>query len=274
MPRLDPAPSRFTSWFLRAFFATTVFVAETFAGDPAWKATGTLPAEEAFQAAAADEQSVYAIANRVVARYDRESGERVALSQGEAEHLNSGFLWEGTLYCAHSNYPKTPESSQIIKLDLDSMVLSPFQDFGESPHGSLTWAVRDADHWWCNFARYGEANAGTVLVKFDQDWNEQGTWTYPPEVLEKLGRYSISGGLWRGNKLLVTGHDDPVLFRLRLPEHGDVLESLGEIPAPFTGQGIAEDPKTGGMVGINRKARQVVFASLSLDQPSDADSED
>jgi hypothetical protein len=66
-----------------------------------WKQTAVLAAPEAFQAAAADDKHVYAITNDRVARYDRASGLRLAASIGEAKHLNSGFLWEGKLYCAH-----------------------------------------------------------------------------------------------------------------------------------------------------------------------------
>ena len=225
----------------------------------AWSSTAILAAPEANQAAAADEKHVYAITNALVAKYDRLTGERVAVSTGEAQHLNSGFLWEGKLYCAHSNYPKTPELSEIKVLDLESMRLSTFKEFGNFG-GSLTWAVRHDGHWWCNFARYGAENQGTFLVKFDAEWKESGRWTYPPELIGKLGQYSLSGGVWRGKFLLATGHDDPLLFQLRLPSHGTVLEVVDTQAVPFTGQGFAADPKTGGLVGINRSKRQVVFA--------------
>ncbi|MFG0333040.1 MAG: alpha/beta hydrolase family protein [Maioricimonas sp. JB049] len=187
-----------------------------------WVETGTLPAPEAFQAAAADERFVYAIANRQVAKYDRSTRQRVAVSTGEAKHLNSGFFHEGTLYCAHSNYPQTPEQSQVKVLDVDTMELSTAHDFGDYG-GSLTWVLRRDGHWWCNFARYGEQNGETFFAKFDDDWNELARWTYPAEVIAQLGRYSLSGGIHDGNELLVTGHDDPILFRLRLPEEGSVL---------------------------------------------------
>ena len=39
----------------------------------------------------------------------------------DAKHLNSGFFHDGKLYCAHSNYPKLPESSQLMVLDPDTM---------------------------------------------------------------------------------------------------------------------------------------------------------
>ena len=226
-----------------------------------WRETGTLAAPEAFQAAAADEHHIYAIASAKIAKYDRKTGQRLAESTGDAQHLNSGFLWQGKLYAAHSNYPRTPEQSEIKVLDPDSMRLATFKDFGNFG-GSLTWAVRHEGHWWCNFARYGSDNGETFLVKFADDWRELGRWTYPPEVIRELGRNSLSGGLWRDDTLLVTGHDDPVLFRLQLPDEGTVLRLIGKPAIPFSGQGFADDPLTGGLVGIRRAKRQVVFAEL------------
>ena len=122
-----------------------------------WVATETLAAPEANQAAAADENFVYAITNTLVAKYDRLTGKRVAVSTGDAKHLNSGFLKQGKLYCAHSNYPQTPEHSELKVLNLETMQLTTFKDFGNFG-GSLTWAVLRGDHWWCNFARYGTDN--------------------------------------------------------------------------------------------------------------------
>jgi hypothetical protein len=224
-----------------------------------WSATATLGAPEANQAAAADEKLVYAIGNTRVAKYDRHTGKRLAISTGDAKHLNSGFLWQGKLYCAHSNYPQTPERSEIKMLDVESMRLSTFKDFG-SFGGSLTWAVHHEGHWWCNFARYGKENGETFLAKFDNQWNEKGRWTYPPAVIRELGTYSLSGGLWNDGDILVTGHDDPLFFRLRLPEQGMVLELIETQAVPFTGQGFASDPLSGGLVGINRGKQHVVFA--------------
>jgi hypothetical protein len=256
-------PQRLTLvWTVLLFGAGLVPLraAESVAG---WEQTAVLPAPEAHQAAAADENFVYAINNTTVARYDRNSGERIAVSRGAAQHLNSGFFHEGKLYCAHSNYPRKPERGEIKVLDLETMELTTFKDFGESPHGSLTWAIHEDGHWWCNFAHYGEDNHRTVLVKFDEDWQERGSWTYPPDVLSDLGRYSVSGAIWQDGLLLATGHDKQVVYRLKLPQRGSVLQSVDTVPAPFTGQGIAADPKTNGLVGINRAKRQIVFAQPS-----------
>ncbi|PQO28736.1 endonuclease [Blastopirellula marina] len=226
-----------------------------------WKQTAALAAPEAVQAAAADDAYVYAINNTTVAKYDRASGKLIARSEGDAHHLNSGFLHAGKLYCAHSNYPLKPESSIIKVLDLKSMQLSDFHDFGHSPHGSLTVAVFKEDAWWCVFAVYGkEDNARTVLVKFDPQWEEQGVWKFPASVVSDLGSSSISGGIWQGDEFLATGHDKKVLYRLKLPEAGSVLLHLATCETPFPGQGIAIDPPTGGLVGIHRKNRQVLFA--------------
>ncbi|MDG1131877.1 MAG: hypothetical protein P8N21_04200, partial [Opitutales bacterium] len=63
-----------------------------------------------------------------------------------------------------------------------------------------------------------------------------------------------------GKELWVTGHDDPVLFRLSLPKKGSELFFLGKIKVPFTGQGFATDPQTGGLVGINRANKEVIFS--------------
>ena len=213
-----------------------------------WRATRQLPAPEAHQAAAAGGKFVYAI-----------TGKRVAVSTGAAKHLNSGFFWKGKLLCAHSNYPLKPERSEIKVLDTDSMKLTTLKDFGNAG-GSLVWALRKDGHWWCNFAHYGTENDKTYLAKYDTQWRELARWAYPQKVISQLGRYSLSGGIWRANELWVTGHDDPVAFRLRLPKTGGVLEYIGQHVVPFTGQGLANDPVSGGLIGINRAQRQVVFA--------------
>jgi hypothetical protein len=245
-----------------ACWLITVFIVAAVATEPApraWRTAATIDAPEAHQAAAADERYFYAIGSTSIARYDRASGMKSGSSTGAAQHLNSGFVHEGKLYCAHSNYPRTPELSQIKVLDLESLELADLHDFGDYG-GSLTWVVRHEDGWWCNFARYGSANAETFVVRFDDEWNEQARWTYPAEVIEELGNYSLSGGIWRDGELLVTGHDDRVLFRLRRPESGSVLELIGTVAVPFTGQGIASDSVTGGLVGIDRRRKQVILA--------------
>lgn len=251
--------AHFRYWALAILLmaSSAAISAEPIAG---WKKQRTIPAPEATQAAAADGDFVYAISSTHVAKYDRESGKRVALSTGKAEHLNSGFFLKGKLYCAHSNYPKMPEKSEIMVLDPTSMKLGTFKDFGEFDGGSLTWAVHDGKNWWCNFAKYGKDNHKSVLVQFDNDWQELARYTYPQALIRDLGEFSLSGGFWDGDTLVASDHDNPVVYRLKLPSTGTVLELIDKVPAPFTGQGIAADPKTGGMVGIDRGKRLIVLA--------------
>lgn len=225
----------------------------------AYVATGSMKSPCANQAAAADERFVYAVDNSVVAKHDRATGKELARSSGPATHLNSGFLWEGMLYCAHSNFPKVPHQSDIRVLDPDSMKLEIFHRF-EDPPGSLTWAVRKGSEWWCCFAHYGKDNAKTALVRYAAGWKETGRWSFSKELIADWHDYSLSGGIWIGDELLATGHDKKVLYKLRLPKEGTVMELVEVIPSPFPGQGIAVDAKAGELIGIERAKRLVVFA--------------
>jgi len=245
--------------FLVTFAVVSAFLSVSVCAEERFVEIASIPSAHAHQAAAADTQFLYAIGSESIAKIDRATGQELAVSTGKAKHLNSGFLWQGKLYCAHSNYPRKPEKSEIMVLNPETMALSQFKDFGEY-RGSLTWVVREGDFWWCNFARYGAENDQTVLVKLDDNWKEQGAWTYPPEVVREIGRHSISGGVWRKGELLVTGHDHRVLYRLRLPTEGTILEFVSAVPAPFPGQGIATDSVSGGLVGIDRAKKRIIIA--------------
>ena len=65
--------------------------------NPGYKQQSFIPSIHAVQAAAADEQYAYAISNSRVAQYDRKTGELKKLSTGDAEHLNSGWIWQGKI---------------------------------------------------------------------------------------------------------------------------------------------------------------------------------
>jgi hypothetical protein len=239
--------------------ALTVLAAELPLAKPLYKETGSLKSAHATQAAAADLKHVYAVSSTHVAKYDRETGKELAVSTGKAEHLNSAFLHDGRLYCAHSNYPKKPDRSDIRVLDPGTMKLEVFHTFDDPP-GSLTWAVRKGDDWWCHFAHYGKANDRSLLIRYDARWKETGRWTYPKELVAEWGTYSLSGGIWQGDDLLGTGHDRKVIYRMRLPKEGKTVQLIEVIRTPFPGQGIAADPKTGGLIGIDRGRKAVLFA--------------
>ena len=224
----------------------------------AWKETRRFASPQAVQAAVAYNQFVYAIDSRSITKHERSSGKAVAESTGEAVHLNSGFVWRGKILCAHSNYPQRPEQSQIMALDPKTMQLSTWRDFGDYG-GSLTWIVRRNVNWLCNFARYEDRNHETFLVEFNDDFEEIRRWRYPMVVISKLGKYSLSGGVWLNDRLSVTGHDEQEIYELQIPGRGEFLEYKRTVKVPFTGQGFAVDDQSKGLVGISRSERQVIF---------------
>lgn len=227
----------------------------------------TIASPSAHQAAAADAEHFYAISSSVVAKISRKTGATIAHSSGAAKHLNSGFLHEGQLYLAHSKFPLLPEQSQVKLLDTESMQLTTLVDLSQHA-GSLTWVVRRNGTWWCNFAFYGADNVKTYLLQLDDKWQVIARWNYPKSLVDRLGRYSLSGGLWLDDELLVIGHDDPLVFRLRLPKQGRALKWVGEIAVPFTGQGIAVDSVSGGLIGISRARHEIILARREQAEPS------
>lgn len=230
---------------------------------PGWVATSSVQSEHAHQAAAADERFAFAVSNTHVARYERSTGKLQATTTlAGTKHLNSAFVWKGKVYCAHSNYPRRPEESDIRVYDPADDSLKIFHAF-DQPGGSLVWCVRDpADrHWWCCFAHYGKDNNKTFLAKMDDGFKELARWTFPPQVVADWDNMSASGGLWDGASLLVSHHHFRVLYRLKLPQEGSVLALVAAHACPFPGQGIAVDPNVrGGLVGIER-SRGIVFAA-------------
>lgn len=221
--------------------------------------TQTIPSPKATQAAIADNRYIYAVANEVVVKYDRATGQEVARSTGEAEHLNAGLLQNGIFLLSHSNYPAKPDRSDIKQLDPDTMVLKMWHDFGESD-GSLTWIARHDGHWYANFAFYKDKNHKTYLARFDDDWNELERWRYPQAVIDRMDNASISSGVIMDDGTIYgIGHHTPEIYRLRLPADGETLELIDIIDVPIPGQGIAVDPKTGGIVGISRPDRTLLI---------------
>jgi len=214
--------------------------------------------EYAIQAAATHGKYVFAIDSRKIAKYDRTTGELLGHSQGDAIHLNSGFVWKHKILCAHSNYPSIPEQSQVMQLDPRTMALTRWHEFDDYG-GSLTWIVRRGKRWLCHFAKYGSENKDSFLVEFDNRFNEQRRWSYPSELIDKLGKYSLSGGVWFRGELLVTGHDAEEVYALRFPRTGPILEVVETRRIAFTGQGFAVDKASKGLVGISRAERNIIF---------------
>jgi len=78
---------------------------------------------------------------------------------------------------------------------------------------------------------------------------------------------SASGGAFGPDGLLyLTGHDEPEIYQLRLPQQGAVLEWVGTIPAPLAGQAWAWDPTSlegrWRIFGIKRATSEVIEFQL------------
>lgn len=236
------------------------------------------PAAEARQGVVADVEFVYAIADCAIGKYRKTTGERVGgweCPKGEPLiHMNAGIVRGGVLYCAHSNFPTVPMQSSVEQFDPVTLKHIGSHSFGRTD-GSLTWIAPHQDGWIACFVHYGrkggEPGRGpgwTRLVQFDNAWRQVGGWTFPPELVAKLGAngFSFSGGAFGpGGHLFVTGHDDPLLCVLALPTGGGTtLQWLASIPISADGQAFGWDPQEPGVFySISRKETAVIVGRVT-----------
>lgn len=241
-----------------------------------------MEAEEAHQAVAVDTTHVYAITNRAIGKYDKETGERVGgwsgPENGPITHLNSGVVIDDTLYCAHSNYPGAPMVSSIEMWDVTTMEHVDSHSFGIY-QGSATWVDRHNGRWWVAFAHYGRRVHGegpsggvagkgadrTALVSFGPNWIRREGFVFPTDVIDRMRPYSTSGGAWGpDDRLYVTGHDKTEAYVMELPSAGSILRLRQVVDVPGEGQGIAWDPsQPEQLYGIRRSIREIVVATQS-----------
>lgn len=232
------------------------------------------PVPEARQGVAVDERAFYAIGDREIGKYDKRNGRKLAdwrgPKDGPIQHLNSGTVVGGRLYCAHSNYPNLPMRSSIEIFEITSLRHVGTHSFA-TPEGSATWIARRDRHWWVGFAHYdgrgGEPGKGTEfsrVVVFDDEWRHVTEYRFPDDLVERFRPYSNSGAAWRADAYLyATGHSAPELYVLRLPKVGTVLELAEVVQVPIAGQGIDWDlsePWT--LYGIDKERREVIVARL------------
>jgi hypothetical protein len=225
--------------------------------------------KEARQAVAVDADAFYAVDNTAIAKYDKKTGALISKWEGDKDsgaiHLDSAVVVDGKLYAAHSNYPAWPMVSSVEIWDAASLKHIESHSLGIE-RGSLTWLDRDAKGvWWGAFANYNRVfdkspiaygnKYNTQLVRFDADWRVAEAWVFPDALVEKFDDMSNSGGSWGPDgRLYVTGHDNPELYVMALPEFGATLKWVGTIPAEIGGQGFAFDHSQPGVIyGIIRK---------------------
>ena len=227
-------------------------------------------AREAGQAVAVDQDHFYAISNSIIAKYQRESGERIATwkadSQRPLRHLNSGIVRDGKLYCANSNFPGWPEASSIEVWDTTTMEHISSHSLGICSEGSLTWIEPIEDGWYAVFANYSKkvndnplakSHRSTQLVRYDKSWRRTAGWVFPKSILDRFDPHSCSGGgFGPDGNLYCTGHDLGEVYQLEFPKAGSILQLTETVAAPITGQGIAFDGEM--LWGIDRAKRQVV----------------
>jgi len=247
------------------------------------------PAPEAGQGVVADREFLYAVSNHTIAKYNKETGERVATWEGGAagpiHHLNAGVVFQGKLYCAHSNYPAVPMLSSVEIFDAATLRHLGSHSFGRMD-GSFTWLDRreaatglgGGAGWIACFVHYGkkggEANRGpewTQLIAFDEQWRRTDGWGLPADFVAHIGQrgYSASGGaIGPGGLLYATGHDHPELYVLGFPEAGSVLKWIATIPLPTEGQAFSWDPVQPGILyTIGRRAREIVVGRVTGPEP-------
>jgi len=283
-------------------YRVLLVIAVLFSGSLAWRPTATLPtpqdkpqqaarefeelrryrAPEAGQAVAVDEQHFYAIVNSLIAKYDRETGKRVAVWKADVarplRHLNSGIVRDGKLYCANSNFPQWPEASSVEIWDTETMQHIGSHSLGICHEGSLTWIEPTETGWYAVFANYSKkvnddplakTHKSTQLVQYDKQWRRTAGWVFPKSVLDRFDPHSCSGGgFGPDGKLYCTGHDLGEVYLLDFPQAGSTLRLIETIAAPITGQGIAFDKDQ--LWGIDRAKRQVVSAKFESQQTENA----
>ena len=218
-----------------------------------------------------DEHYFYAIDNRIVAKYEKQTGKLISKWEGEKDgpiiHLDSAAVFDGKIYCAHSNWSEWPMTSSIEIWDAKTMEHIGNHSFGIH-WGSATWVDWHEGHWWVAFANYDRPYGPngtpyghkicTTIVKFTDNWHWLEAWTLPKKILDRLEDMSNSGGSWGPDGFLyLSGHDPAEVYKCRLPKAGSVIELVEIIPLNIRGQGIAWDRSEPGVLyGIIRATKQ------------------
>jgi len=230
---------------------------------------------EANQGVAVDDEFFYAITNRQIGKYRKSDGSRVDGWKDDKDgpfiHLNAGYIKDGKLIGAHSNFPHVPMLSSIEIWDTQTMKHIGSHSLGIAP-GSLTWTTEKNGVQYACFADYagksGNPDKGpayTQLVRYDDQWRSTGGWGFPTELVTKFGSSSAScGAFGPGGLLYVTGHDEKEIYVLDFPAAGSTLRWLATIPVSLEGQAFSWDPGNERILyGIVRKTKEVVVIEIN-----------
>lgn len=216
--------------------------------------TGRWDAVEARQGAAASEDSIYAIVNHVIGRYDKTSGDLqarwVGPRGGLIRHLNSCFVDGEELLCANSNHPEVPMASSIERFDALTLEHQGSRSLGIMDEGSLVWFDRYQGGWIVGFAHYNDetglpykTNAYAGVYDFDASWRKTGGWMLPSGLVDLMAPQAASGGALGPDGLLyVMGHDRKEMYVLGKPKMGPKLIHVATISIDAEGQAFAFGP--------------------------------
>lgn len=272
-------------FFLLIYFLCASIASNVFAQPPEFdgKIVQLFDTEDAYQAVAVDGDSFYAISNVRLTQHDKNTGNVQQQWNDSAQlenpliHLDSGVVLDGKLYSAHSNYPGWPMTSSVEVWDVASLQHIQSHRFGVML-GSFTWLDRYDGFWWGTFANYDRVQRGmsepygetrnTVMVQFNDDFQVLQSWSLPAEILRRMSPMSNSGGSWGSDGYLyLSGHDDPEVYVMALPETGSELDWLATVRLPgLNGQGIAWDRSTPGneLWAILRSSSQVLKIQMPI----------
>lgn len=241
------------------------------AGNIEFRTSRIFKAPEARQGVAVDAEYFYAINSTSIGKYSKKSGEPVTVwkdTTGKIIHLDGGVVIRDKLYCAHSNYPGIPMTSSIEIFSAKYLRHIGSHSFGIK-YGSCVWADFYDNSFWVCFGHYdqfrkqtGHGSEGTVLVRFDREWNERESWVFPENIIQEIKPMSVSGGSWGpDSRLYVTGHDSAEVYILQLPHSGSILEYVQTAKIASHGQGIAWDRAgINVLYGITRKDNSVIVS--------------
>lgn len=198
---------------------------------------------------------------------------------GTIIHLDGGVVINGTIYCPHSNYPNSPETSSVEMWDAETLEHIGSHPFGVL-RGSLTWIDQDSTGtWYDTLANYDKVKPGqttpygltmnTQLVQFHDDWSIARSWTFPDALWQSFSPMSNSGGSFGPDGwLYITGHDASAVYVVKLPSAGDIAIWVATIYAgDIAGQGIVWDRSqgmNGSLYGIYRDEAEVVEMTAPL----------
>lgn len=232
--------------------------------------TFRLNAPEAGQGVAVDRDSIYAIGNFVIARYDRKTGERTAMWRGPRGgligHLNACFVEKRQLWCANSNHPRLPFANSIEIFDADTLKHVRSIPLGIMDEGSLVWFDRMGQDWLVGLAQYNDEtglsfkdNRFAGVAIHDDRWRRIGGWALPPSIVDRMAPQAASGGALGPDGLLyIMGHDRPEMYVLARPPMGPYLLHIATIAIDAEGQAFDFDESQPGHVcAISRPSREL-----------------